>query len=212
MAGLSIGFIGSVILNFLIFLLLIAAYTYIVKLEQTGCKCAEHGNQKFIKNFSLFAIGFLFIITFIPIDAIINSLGPIVAGLFALITFIFYIMCVVYFFMVLNYTRYLVNEKCKCSEDIRRDIIMIGSVIEIVLIMLILLTALILPILLASVSVIVNNMDTVQRDLSEGIRHPVESLRKIPSKLQTTSKSLANIVRETSKGLKKVVTKKKTLK
>ena len=55
-------------------------------------------------------------------------------------------------------------------------------------------------------------MDTVQRDLSEGIRHPVESLRKIPSKLQTTSKSLANIVRETSKGLKKVVTKKKTLK
>ena len=212
MAGLSIGFIGSVILNFLIFLLLIAAYTYILKLEQTGCECAEHKNQKFIKNFSLFAIVFLLIITFIPIDAIISSLGTVVAGLFALITFIFYIMCVVYFFMVLNYTRYLVNEKCKCSEDIRRDIIMIGSIIEIVLIMLILLTALILPILLASVSVIVNNMDNVQKDLSEGIRHPIESLRKIPSKLKTTSKSLANIVSQTSKGLRKVVTKKKTLK
>lgn len=211
MAGLSIGYIGSVILNFLIFLLLIAAYTYILKLEEIGCKCAEHANQSFIKNFSLFAIIFLLIITFIPIDSIINSLGGAVASLFALITFIFYITCVVYFFMVLNYTRYLVNEKCKCSEDIRRDIIMIGSIIEIVLIMLILLTALILPILLASVSVIVNNMDTVQKDLSEGIRHPIESLRKVPSKLRSTSKSLSNIVRETSKGLKKVVTKKKTL-
>lgn len=212
MAGLSIGFIGSVILNFLIFLLLIAAYTYIIKLEQMGCECAEHKNKNFIKNFSLFAIIFLLIITFIPIDSIINSLGSAVAGLFALITFIFYITCVVYFFMVLNYTRFLVNEKCKCSEDIRREIIMVGSIIEIVLIMLILLTALILPILLASVSVIVNNMDKVEKDLSDGIRHPVESLRKVPSKLRDTSKSLANIVKETSKGLKKVVTKKKTFK
>lgn len=212
MAALTVGFIGSIILNFLVFLLLIAAYTYILKLEQTGCACAEHPNRSFIKNFSLFAIGYLALITFIPIDAIISSLGPVVAGLFALITFIFYITCVVYFVMVLNYTRYLVNEKCKCSEDIRREVIMIGSIINIIYIVITLLILLILPILLAAVTVIVKNMDNVQADISESIRHPAESFRKIPGKLKTTTRSIGKLVKETTKGLKKVVTKKKTSK
>lgn len=210
MTVLTIGYIGSVILNFLIFLLLIAAYTYIIKLEQTGCVCAEHANQNFIKNFSLFAIGYLAVITFIPINSVIESLGPIVAGLFALINFIFYIVCVIYFFMVFNYTRYLVNEKCKCSDDIRREIIMIGSIIEIIFFILTLLTVIILPILLSSVSIIVNNMDNVQQNISSGMSNPVGSLKKIPSQLKDTTKSLKKIISETGRGLKKTVTKNKS--
>ena len=49
--------------------------------------------------------------------------------------------------MVYNYTRYLVNEKCKCSDDIRRNIIMIGSIIEIFIAILFIVSIFIIPVI-----------------------------------------------------------------
>lgn len=198
------GYIGQVILNLLIFLLLLAVYTYIIKLENIGCICANHPNKNFIKQFSIIALVFLGLVTFVPMTAIMQSFGTTVAALFAFVTFIFYIMCVVYFYLTIEYTRYLVNEKCKCSEDIRRELIMAGSVIEFSIIFLILLVIIILPIVFNSISIIVQNMGNVETEVSTAVRNPYASIKTIPSKLKKASSIVTKIGKQSTKGFKKM--------
>lgn len=202
--SISAGYIGNVVLNLFIFLLLIAVYSYVAKLERMGCECAKHPNRDFIKNFSLFAIIFLAIVTFVPSDYIIKNLGSTVAGVFALVKFIFYIFCIVYFYLTLEYTRYLVNEKCKCSVDMRRELIMAGLIVEIAILILIILVVIVLPIIFNSVSLIVNNMDTFERDVSTAVRNPYASIKEIPKKLSKASKMVSNIGRQSVKGFRKL--------
>jgi hypothetical protein len=198
------GYIGQVILNLFIFLLLLAVYTYIIKLENIGCVCANHPNKEFIKQFSLVALVYLGLITFVPMTAIIQSFGAVVAAIFAFVTFIFYIMCIVYFYLTIEYTRYLVNEKCKCSADVRRELIMAGSVVEFSIIFLILLVIIILPIIFNSVSIIVQNMGNVEQEVSTAVRNPYASIKTIPSKLKSASKMVGKIGKQSTKGFKKM--------
>jgi hypothetical protein len=198
------GYIGQVVVNLLIFVLLLAVYTYILKLENIGCVCANHPNKNFIKQFSLIALVYLGLITFVPMPTIIDSFGPTVAAIFAFVTFIFYIVCIVYFYLTIDYTRFLVNEKCKCSVDIRRELIMAGSVIEFSLIFLILLVIIILPIIFNSISIIVQKMSNVEEEVSTAVRNPYASIKSIPSKLKTASKLVNNIGQQSKKGFKKM--------
>jgi hypothetical protein len=200
-----VGYVANVILNLFIFLLFIAVYTYIIKLESIACVCADHPNKEFIKTFSLFALVFLAVIIFIPMSFILETFGQTVAGLFAFVKFVFYIICIVYFYMTLDYVRYLINEKCKCSEDYRRGLIMAGSIIEIVILFLILLVIIILPVVFNSVSVIVRNMDGFEKEVSTAVRNPYESVKKIPSELKSMSKMVSDIGKQSSKGLKKMM-------
>lgn len=200
-----VGYIANVVLNLFVFLLLIAVYTYILKLETVACVCADHPNKSFIKNFSLFALVFLAIITFVPMSWIIENMGQTVGGLFAFIKFIFYIVCIVYFYMILDYVRFLINEKCKCSEDYRRGLIMAGSVIEIVILFLILLVIIILPVIFNSVSVIVKNMDGFEKEVSTAVRNPYESVKKIPTEIKSASKMVSNIGKQSKKAFKKMM-------
>lgn len=206
---ITINFIANTILSFLIVLLFVATYTYITNLENKGCKCADHVNKKFIKNFSLFAIIYLLITMLIPTDFISNTFGFAVTILFGIVQLIFLITSIVFFFMTLNYTRYLINEKCKCSEDIRREIIMIGSIIEIFIIVLLLLTLLIFPIILAAMSTAFKNIGNTETAIKGAISDPVGSLRKVPKGLKNTTNSLSKLVKTASKGVKDVVTKKR---
>lgn len=205
MAKISSGYIGQVVVNLLIFFLLLAVYTYIIKLENIGCYCANHPNKEFIKQFSLIALVYLGVVTFIPMTFIVEKLGTAVAGLFAFITFVFYIVCIVYFYLTIEYTRYLVNEKCKCSQDIRRELIMAGSIVELSIIFLILLVIIILPIIFNSISIIVQNMGTVEEEVSNAVRNPYGSIQKIPSNLKKATKIVSNIGSQSQKGLRKLV-------
>jgi predicted PurR-regulated permease PerM len=137
---------------------------------------------------------------------IIDTFGSIISGIFAFITFVFYIICVVYFFLTLEYTRFLVNEKCKCSEDIRRELIMAGSIIEITIILLIFMVIIILPIIFNSVTIIVQNIDTVEKEVSTAVRNPYASIRSIPKKLKKATKIVSDIGSQSKKGLKKILT------
>lgn len=204
MEVLTIGYIGNVVLNLFIFLLLIAIYTYILKLEETACACARHPNRDFIKHFSIFALVFLLIISFVPMSYIIKTFGGMIAGIFAFIKFVFYIICLVYFYMILDYTRYLINEKCKCSDDYRRSFIMAGSIIEIVILFLILLVIIILPILVNSVTVLVKNMDGFEKEVATAVKNPYDSIKTIPKKLKSASKMVNSLGKQSSKALKKM--------
>jgi predicted PurR-regulated permease PerM len=146
----------------------------------------------------------LAIITFIPMSSIIRTFGELVAGLFALVKFIFYIVCIVYFFMTLEYTRYLVNEKCKCSDDYRRELIMAGSIVEISILLLTFMVIIILPIILNSVSIVVNNMDGIEKEVATTVRNPYKTIKTIPSKLSKVTKMVSNIGKQSKKGLAKL--------
>jgi hypothetical protein len=212
MAGnsiIDINFIANAILSFLIVLLFVATYTYITNLENKGCVCAEHSNKKFIKNFSLFAIFYLLITGFIPSNWISDTFGFHVTILYGIVQLIFLITSIVFFFMTLNYTRYLINEKCKCSEDIRREIIMIGSIIEIFIIVLLLLTLLIFPIILAALSTAFKNIGNTETAIRGAMTDPIGSLRKVPKNIRNSTQSISKLVKATSKGVKDVVTKKR---
>lgn len=204
MQNITAGYIGQVILNLFVFLLLIAIYTYIDKLEQTGCACAVHPNREFIKSFSLFAIIFLMIITFIPMSSILQNFGTLIAGLFAFVKFVFYIVCIVFFFMTVDYVRYLINEKCKCSDDYRRELILAGSIMEITLIMLVFVVIIMLPIVFNSVTIIVENMDTLEKEVSSSMRNPYQSIKTIPSKMKQMSKMVSKIGSKSKQGIKKL--------
>ncbi len=105
-----VGYVANVILNLFVFLLFIAVYTYILKLESIACVCADHPNKEFIKTFSLFALVFLAVVIFVPMSFILETFGQTVAGLFAFVKFVFYIICIVYFYMTLDYVRYFIND------------------------------------------------------------------------------------------------------
>lgn len=203
--GFSAGYIGQVLLNLFIFFLLLAVYTYIIKLENIGCECAKHPHRDFIKYFSLVALVFLGLITFVPMSWIIKTFGSVISSLFAFVTFVFYIVCIVYFFLTLEYTRYLVNEKCKCSQDIRRELVMAGSIIEITIILLILLVIIILPIIFNSVTIIVQNIGNVEQEVSTAVRNPYASIQTIPKKLKKATKIVSDIGSQSKKGFKKIM-------
>jgi predicted PurR-regulated permease PerM len=107
--------------------------------------------------------------------------------------------------MILDYVRYLVNEKCKCSDDYRRSLIMAGAVVEMVILFLILLVIIIMPIIFNSVSVVVRNMDSFEKDVSSAMRTPYDSLKKVPKELNNMSAMLSNIGKQSKKGFKKMI-------
>lgn len=131
---MDLSHIVSAVVGVLGIFLLAMTYTYIDKLEKTGCACAEHPYKKYIKGYTIFAIVFLLFNMVFPPALAAKTLGTSVGKLYGLITIPYYIATVVFFVMALIYVRYLMKEKCKCSEDVRREILYIWSILEIVLI------------------------------------------------------------------------------
>jgi len=184
MQNISFAYLSNIFLNLFVFFLLIAAYTYVVKLENIGCVCSVHPNRDFIKMFSVIAFVFLIFITFIPTSVVLQMFGEQIAILYTLLKMAFYIICIVYFFMIIDYTRFLVNEKCKCSEDIRRELIMAGSIIEVILMLLTLFVVIILPLTVNSVLFILENADTYEKSMSKDLKTPFKSLKGVSAKLK----------------------------
>lgn len=198
MQNISYGYIGNFILNIFIFLLLTAVYSYINKMEEIGCACSEHPNRNFIKQFSAFALMFLILIMVAPTELIKKQFGDVVAGVYTFIKFLFYIICIIYFYVIIDYTRYLVNEKCKCSEDVRREFVMAGSIVEISLLLLILFVIILLPILFNSMSFVSENADSYEKELSTVMKNPYKSLKSISSSVKK-SKSLSSLAKRSVK-------------
>jgi len=188
MQKISVGYIGNAILNLFIFILLLVVYSYISNLEAIGCACSVHPNRDFIKIFSIVAFVALIFIGFVPTSLVDETFGNTVAILFVFIKLVFYIICMVYFYMIIDYTRFLVNEKCKCSEDIRRELIMAGSIIEIILMFISLLVIIILPIVVNSVVHITRNMDHFEKEINQDMKSPYKSLKRLPSDLKKATK------------------------
>lgn len=197
------GYVGNLMISLFIFLLLIAVYSYIEKMEENGCACSEHPNRAFIKKFTAFVLLFLVFIIIVPTSLVSEQFGTTIAGIFTFVKLIFYVICIVYFFMIIDYTRFLVNEKCKCSEDIRREFIMAGSVVEISLFLLILMTVIVLPILFSSASSVFTNMHKYEKEFSSVVKNPYKSMKKIPSRLKQSKAVLSDFSSSVKKSFRR---------
>lgn len=209
MADFGISYILKFIYSILTIILLVFIYTYLTSLESKGCLCATTSNTAFIKGFTLFAIIYLIFTGFIPDRIIEKTFGVSVFSLYKFIDIIFVLVFIYYIYTVFQYTRYLVNEKCKCSEDIRREIIMIGSLIEFGLIFLLFLLHIIIFTIGSVAYNVVKEINDNTDNVREVIRDPLGSLTKVPKTINKEISNISNYVKKTSRELTKVASRRK---
>ena len=183
------------ILKILLAILLLTTYFYIEKLENTGCECSEHPNRQFIKTFSLF--GFFYYIFTVFVNPANLNFGNAFIAILGVIDLIFFIMLAVYFYYTVDYIRYLINEKCKCSEDMRRELIMGGSIIELILIVIIFIGSMVLPVTATCLSSVIDNADKTRGEIKKAMSNPYESVKQSPRKI----KSVVSDLKSKSKNL-----------
>jgi len=172
--------------------LMVVTYMYILKLERVACQCAEHPYRNFIKNYILFAIAFLVVTTFVPPAVADKLFGANFAVVYKLIQVLYGFATVIFFVYALLYVRYLVKEKCKCSEDVRREVLYYWSIAEIVIIGVVLVLPWISKIVLGSLGVMMSaTKDLLGKEsvVREAAVNPFKAARKLPASLKKTVKS-----------------------
>jgi len=204
MANFGISYITKILYSVITIILLIVIYSYIVSLENKGCKCAMTQNINFIKGFTIFSIIYLLFTGLVSDKAIYDNLGGSIVALNKFIDLIFVLVFIYYLYEVFRYTRYLVNEKCKCSTDMRSEIIMIGSVIEMILIFIIFALQIIIFTVLSVMFNLIKSVEDGAGDLKGAIRDPIGSFSKIPSKLSSSVNDIKTGVNKITKQIGKV--------
>ena len=191
-------FITRLIYSVITLLLLIVIYSYIDSLEKKGCKCALPSNINFVKNYTIFAIIYFLFTAFIPQSFITNNFGASVSIFATFLDLIFNLVFIYYIYEVFKYTRALVNEKCKCSVDYRREIIMIGAIIEFILIFLVFLANIFIVVGLGMLYLTVKSVNDGAEDLSNAIHDPIGSLTKVPERIKTSIEKINTYIEKTS--------------
>jgi len=204
MTEFNMRYIGGLIINLLIFVLITITYLYVTKLENIGCDCSNTPERTFIKTYSIISLAFLLITAFVSLDVIREMFGSSIAMLYAILIIVFYVIFIYYIYSTFIYVRFLINEKCKCSEDISREIIMIGSFIEVLLFFVSILTGIVIPVLTNSLSLVLEKVGSMEDELKEDIYNPISSLKKTPSKLMKSSRDVSKFLKKSSKDLQKL--------
>ena len=181
---MNLAYLLSTVISIIGIFLLILTYTYIDKLEKTGCDCSVHPYKKYIKGYSVFAIIYIFFMFLLPMPAIIiKAFGKQSAGIFWLAHILFVILTIVFFVYSLIYTRYLMKEKCKCSEDVRREILYLWSLLEVILFALLFIIQILVLLAAVSIGAAVGMVDIVSSNgkiVEEAVMNPVKSVKRIP--------------------------------
>jgi hypothetical protein len=195
----NLSFYSSLIIQMIFVILLLIIYTYLYKLENIGCECSEHPNKDFIKNFTIIALIYFFITAFVSLKSVAKSMGGIIVQLVAIATFVFFLLFVVYIYYAFDYVKYLTNEKCKCSEDMSRDIIAIGTMISLFLFLTLLFTIIIIPILLITLSNLLSRIEIFEEEIENTIRNPMRTLKSTPDRIARSVKDVGSFVKKSAK-------------
>jgi hypothetical protein len=194
----NLGYIASLVVGFIGIILLVTTYTYIDKLEKMGCPCSDHPYRSFIKNYAMFITVYILITMFIPPNVIASSLGPMGTFIYMIVKVIISIITFIFFIMAILYVRYLMREKCKCSEDIRRDVLYIWSIIEIALLGIFIMIPIFIMLVGGSIGVALgaakefhSSANTIQ-DITV---NPLKHVKKIPGSLKSSVKAASKIIR-----------------
>jgi len=200
----NVSYVVKLLYSLLIVILLVLVYTYITSLEEKGCACAMTRDNNFIKGFTLFAIIYLIFTGFVPEETIKNTVGPNLVFLYKFIDLIFVLVFIYYIYVVFRYTRYLVDEKCKCSVDMRREIIMVGSLIELVLLVILFILGVVTITIFSVLFTVVKTVNENSDSARDAIRDPIGSLSKIPKALQKEVADVKSYINQASNELRKI--------
>lgn len=173
--GLVRDFVGVIVLAVI--------YSYLYKLEKTGCACAAHPYANFIRGFTLFAILFILATAFLPVDAVVKAFGPVGGMVYMGVNMLFVVATIVYLAMVIMYARYLMVSKCACSEDLRREVMMIYAVIEILVLAMLVVLPRVLEVLSGAFS-----LSGESKTVRDALRDPFKSAKKIPKSFKKSFK------------------------
>jgi hypothetical protein len=195
----NLSFYSSAIIQAIFAILLIIILSYIYKLENMGCECSEHPNKEFIKNFTIVALAYFLITSIISLKSVAESMGFVVVQLLSIATFVFFLMFVVYIYYAFDYVRYLTNEECKCSEDISRDIISVGTMISLFLFLTMLFTIIIIPILLSTLSDLLNRLEVFEGEIEDTVSNPMRTIQRTPDRILTSVKDMGKFVKKSAK-------------
>jgi hypothetical protein len=196
---MDIGFIANIIIGLVIIFLFFMTYSYIEKLERIGCPCSEHPYRNFIKGFSVFAIIYFLVTMFIPASAVFKTVGPIGSVLYMAFNFVFVILVILYFYLCIQYTHHLIKEKCKCSEDYRREALYYWSIIHMALLVVLILLPYFFVILGSVIALTTSSARYVSNSANEVhsiTMNPVKHLKKVPSSLRASAKAAKSLIRK----------------
>lgn len=167
------------VLNFLMGLFGVIAlgltYTYIDKLEKMGCACSAHKYRDFIKTWSLIALFYVLVMMFAPVK-MVTQMSAQMGMLYTAFSALFFIVHVVYVVLTLVYINYLITEKCKCSEDVRRELLYVWFILRALVIFSLVLLTILVPLAMTSVGTI----NAEGKDIMSATVNPVNSAKKIP--------------------------------
>lgn len=190
----SIGAIMNAIVNMIGVIVMLVIYTYIDKLEKIDCPCAEHPMRNFIKNYIIFAIIFLLVATFLPPSSINNVLGPAYAMVYSIVYLIFNIATFVFYIYVMRYAYMLMVNKCKCSEDFRREAMYVYSIIVVFTYAVLVFLPLLVTIVVGGTGLAITSGKTALKDISRTSMdvavNPLKAIRELPKSLRKSVKKL----------------------
>jgi MFS family permease len=180
-------------------------YTYIDKLERIKCVCAEHPYKNFIKKYIIFAICFLLVTAFLPPSAVVGLVGPLYGLIYLVIKWIYVIATVVFFVYALRYVQYLTREKCKCSEDIRRDVLYWWSITQLVIFAILIVLPFILMVATGAFALAVKSGKGVVSNLDKTVMmtavNPVKGAKKATGAFADDVSSASKSLKKTMKSL-----------
>jgi hypothetical protein len=105
----------------------------------------------------------------------------------------FFVLFFVFFVLVIVYVRGLIQTKCECSEDVRREVMYIYAILEVVMLSLSVVFVLLESIVQGAFAIGMNTvkeMSNDSRELNSTVSNPLKSLTKVPKNLGKLSKSL----------------------
>jgi hypothetical protein len=200
----------SVVGKIIGFILLVVAYMYLDKLEKIGCACAEHPYRKSIKKFLTFAIAYFLITTFLPPAVVVDLLGPVAGLAYVVIDIVFTVVALVFFVLLMRYTKYLSVEKCKCSEGNTREILYIYSIIEVIMLSLLVILPIVLSIGKGAFALAVTTVKDVQSKtgtVTDTVFNPLKAAKSVPRAFKNDAREILSLPKTAVQGVKKVFRK-----
>jgi predicted PurR-regulated permease PerM len=104
--------------------------------------------------------------------------------------------------------RYLINEKCKCSEDMRRELILGGSIVELILIVMVFVTAMLIPVTGNCVNSAITSIPNTASEIKKTVQDPLSSIKKTPSNIKKVVSSFSSNSKKVFNSANKVIKKK----
>jgi len=113
------------IVAFFFLVLPITVYTWIVKLEKTGCECSKDWRRNFIHFYVIFNM-----ILVVSSIILLFFKGVVIMDVVPLLGFASAALALTFVIVTVQYVQRLKREKCACSEDTRRNVMYIWALVQ----------------------------------------------------------------------------------